>query len=62
MSGGHPRFGVIRWIGNIPQEKDHLIVGLELVRKGITFDILEFTHSSNVPERVFVCAWGVVSH
>ncbi|XP_067052965.1 myosin heavy chain, striated muscle-like isoform X2 [Acropora muricata] len=27
---GRPTFGVIRWIGNIPQIKDKLIVGLEL--------------------------------
>ena len=36
VHGGHPTFGVIRWIGNIPQVKDKLIVGLELVRKDIT--------------------------
>ncbi|XP_015770334.1 PREDICTED: uncharacterized protein LOC107348782 isoform X4 [Acropora digitifera] len=30
VHGGHPTFGVIRWIGNIPQVKDKLIVGLEL--------------------------------
>ena len=35
MRGGNSTFGVIRWIGNIPQVKDKLIVGLELVRKGI---------------------------
>ena len=35
VPGGHPTFGVIKWIGNIPQVKDKLIVGLELVRKGI---------------------------
>ena len=34
VPGGQPTFGVIRWIGNIPQVKDKLIVGLELVRKG----------------------------
>ena len=32
---GDSIFGAIRWIGNIPQVKDHLVVGLELVRKGI---------------------------
>ena len=32
---GRPTFGVIRWIGNIPQIKDKLIVGLELVRNSV---------------------------
>ena len=32
---GQPTFGVIRWIGYLPQMKDKLIVGLELVRKGV---------------------------
>ena len=29
--GGVPRYGVIRWIGNIPQVKGRLVAGLELV-------------------------------
>lgn len=29
---GLPLFGVIRWIGIIPQVKDKLVAGLELVR------------------------------
>ena len=32
---GDSIFGAIRWIGYLPQVKDHLFVGLELVRKGI---------------------------
>lgn len=32
---GQPTFGVIRWIGYLPQVKDKLIVGLELVRNGV---------------------------
>ena len=28
---GVPRYGVIRWIGNIPQVKEKLVAGLELV-------------------------------
>ena len=32
MSDGPPRYGVIRWIGNLPQLKDKLVAGLELVR------------------------------
>jgi len=32
MSEGLPRFGVIRWIGIIPQLKDKLVAGLESVR------------------------------
>ena len=29
--GGVPRYGVIRWMGNIPQVKGRLVAGLELV-------------------------------
>jgi len=29
---GDPRYGVIRWIGILPQIKDKLVAGLELVR------------------------------
>ena len=32
MSDGHPRYGVIHWIGILPQLKDKLVAGLELVR------------------------------
>ena len=32
MSGGLPRYGVIRWIGFLPQVKAKLMAGLELVR------------------------------
>ncbi|XP_020607632.1 ubiquitin carboxyl-terminal hydrolase CYLD-like [Orbicella faveolata] len=32
MSEGLPRFGVIRWIGIIPQLKDKLVAGLESVK------------------------------
>ena len=28
-------FGVIRWIGYLPQVKDKLVVGLELVRNSV---------------------------
>ena len=28
---GVPRYGVIRWMGNIPQVKEKLVAGLELV-------------------------------
>jgi len=31
MAEGHPRYGVIRWIGSLPQVKDKLVAGLELV-------------------------------
>ena len=31
MSDGHPVYGVIRWIGILPQLKDKLVTGLELV-------------------------------
>ena len=31
MADGVRRYGVIRWIGNIPQVKEKLVVGLELV-------------------------------
>ena len=31
MANGVPRYGVIRWIGNIPQVKEKLVAGLELV-------------------------------
>ena len=31
MANGVPRYGVIRWIGNIPQAKEKLVAGLELV-------------------------------
>ena len=33
MADGVRRYGVIRWIGNIPQVKEKLVVGLELVSK-----------------------------
>ena len=32
MAEGLPRYGVIRWIGQLPQLKDKLVAGLELVR------------------------------
>lgn len=32
MAEGLPRYGVIRWIGMLPQVKDKLVAGLELVR------------------------------
>ena len=32
MAEGLPRYGVIRWIGHLPQVKDKLVAGLELVR------------------------------
>ena len=32
MAEGLPRYGVIRWIGQLPQVKDKLVAGLELVR------------------------------
>jgi len=32
MAEGLPRYGVIRWIGKLPQVKDKLVAGLELVR------------------------------
>ena len=31
MANGVSRYGVIRWIGNIPQVKEKLVAGLELV-------------------------------
>ena len=31
LVGGVPRYGVIRWMGNIPQVKGRLVAGLELV-------------------------------
>ena len=31
MADGVRKYGVIRWIGNIPQVKEKLVVGLELV-------------------------------
>ena len=33
MAEGLPRYGVIRWIGPLPQVKDKLVAGLELVRR-----------------------------
>ncbi|XP_078367475.1 ubiquitin carboxyl-terminal hydrolase CYLD-like [Oculina patagonica] len=30
MAEGFPRYGVIRWLGNLPQLKDKLVAGLEL--------------------------------
>lgn len=32
MQDGLPRYGVIHWIGFLPQLKDKLVAGLELVR------------------------------
>ena len=32
MTDRLPRYGVIRWIGMLPQLKDKLVAGLELVR------------------------------
>jgi len=32
MSDALPRYGVIRWIGFLPQIPDKLVAGLELVR------------------------------
>ena len=31
MAAGVLRYGVIRWVGNIPQVKKKLVAGLELV-------------------------------
>ena len=33
MAQGLPRYGVIRWIGLLPELKDKLVAGLELVRR-----------------------------
>ena len=33
MTESLPRYGVIRWIGHIPQVRDKLVAGLELVRR-----------------------------
>ena len=33
---GVPRYGVIRWIGRLPQVKNMLLAGLELVRRVIS--------------------------
>ena len=33
MAEGLPRYGVIRWIGQLPQVRDKLVAGLELVRR-----------------------------
>ena len=35
MAQGHPRFGVIKWIGTLPTLKDKLVAGLELVKDTI---------------------------
>ena len=32
MADGVPRYGVIRWLGNMSQVKGKLVAGLELVR------------------------------
>ena len=32
ISDDIPRYGIIRWMGNMPQVKEKLVVGLELVR------------------------------
>ena len=31
MADGVPRYGVIRWMGNLPQVKEKVVAGLELV-------------------------------
>ena len=31
MADGVPRYGVIRWMGNMPKVKEKLVAGLELV-------------------------------
>ena len=31
MADGVPRYGVIRWVGNMPQVEKKLVAGLELV-------------------------------
>ena len=31
-SRGPPRYGVIRWIGNVPQMTDKMVAGVEMVR------------------------------
>ena len=36
MAEGSPRYGVIKWIGYLPQMKNKLVVGLELVRWGVS--------------------------
>ena len=38
MAEGLPRYGVIRWIGKLPQVKNKLVAGLELVR----IEIIDF--------------------
>ena len=32
MAEGPFRYGIMRWIGNLPQVKDKLVAGVELVR------------------------------
>ncbi|KAL9975229.1 hypothetical protein ACROYT_G012363 [Oculina patagonica] len=53
MAEGFPRYGVIRWLGNLPQLKDKLIAGLELEN--------ELASGSNGifgGERYFTCPAG----
>ena len=47
MSDGPPRYGVIRWIGKLPQVKDRLVAGLELVR----IDIID----NQIIVRIMLC-------
>lgn len=42
MAEGLPRYGVIRWVGNLPQVKDKLVAGLELVRIEIIDTVILF--------------------
>ena len=32
-SKGPPRYGVIRWIGNVPQMTDKMVAGVEMVSR-----------------------------
>lgn len=40
MAQGHPRYGVIKWIGTLPTLKDKLVAGLELVKDTILYLVL----------------------
>ena len=62
MAEGSPRYGVIKWIGYLPQMKDKLVVGLELVSwdvsKWMTADMIIIMHFDCRISRLSFCLKG----
>ena len=58
-----PRYGVIRWIGQLPQVKDKLVAGLELVKKIVSKCLFHILLGALYRQLLFVLSFtGLCAH